>query len=75
VQGRGIQIPESPQTLVFAFGLRIMEEIGDDEVKQIQGIIQRDTFERMGEGEQGREAALGRHAGNGLGAGGGTIAR
>jgi hypothetical protein len=74
VQGRGIQILKGPQPLVFALSLRVMENIGDDEVEQIQGIIHRDDFEGMGKGEQGGEAALGRHAGNGLGTCSGDIA-
>jgi hypothetical protein len=73
LQSRGVQITEGPQTLVFAFGLRVMDNVSDHEVEQVQGVIQRNDFEGMRKGEQRRQPALWRHARNGLGPCGGGI--
>ena len=53
LQGGGIKVPKGPEPLLLAFGLRIMNDIGDEQIKQIKRIIQGDLFEGMGKGEQG----------------------
>ena len=74
LQGGGIQVTQGPQPFLFAFVLGAPDDIGDQEIEHVQGIIHRDAFEGMRKGEQGGQPSLWGHAGNGLGPCGGAIA-
>ena len=73
LQGGGIQIAERAEPLLLPEVLGLGDDVRDQEVQQVQGIVLSRGLEGPGERQQGGDPPVGGHARDGLGTSGGGV--
>jgi hypothetical protein len=68
LQSRGIQIAEGPESFLFAGVMGRPDDVANQQIEEVQGIIHRDRLEGPCKGQECRDAAFCGHACQCLGA-------
>jgi hypothetical protein len=68
LQGCGIKVAEGPEAFLFAGVMGSPDEVANQQIEEVHGIIHRDGLKGPCKGQERRDPACGGHACQGLGA-------
>ena len=74
LQRRSIQVAQGPQPLFFALVAGLVDELADQEVEEVDGVIHGADLEDSRKGQQGGNSTFRGHAGDGLSSRGSAMA-
>jgi hypothetical protein len=71
----GIQVMQGPQPFLFPFVMGPPDDIGDQQITYVEGLVHGRALKGLSKGQEGGRASLERHAGDGLSPGRSAVAR
>jgi len=66
LSGGGIQVMQGPQPFLFTFLMGSPDDIGDQQIKQVNGIVHGRALKGLSKGQEGGRASLESHTSDGL---------